>query len=64
MKDLCREHRISEAMYYVWNKVYAGLGLSELPSSGSSAREPEAQAARRGSLVDRRMLHDIMRKKL
>src|SRR5208282_5404199 len=28
--DLCREHGISEATYYVWKKKYAGLGLSEL----------------------------------
>lgn len=28
--DICREHGISEATYYIWKKRYAGLGLSEL----------------------------------
>jgi putative transposase len=30
ISDLCREHGISEATYYVWKKRYAGLWLSEL----------------------------------
>ncbi len=30
ISDICREHGISEATYYVWKKKYAGLGLSEL----------------------------------
>jgi putative transposase len=30
ISDICREHGISEATYYVWKKQYAGLGLSEL----------------------------------
>jgi len=28
--DICREHGVSEATYYVWKKKYSGLGLSEL----------------------------------
>jgi putative transposase len=28
--DICREHGISEAAYYIWKKKYSGLGLSEL----------------------------------
>jgi putative transposase len=28
--DICREHGISEATFYVWKKKYAGLALSEL----------------------------------
>jgi len=28
--DICREHGISEATYYIWKKKYSGLGLSEL----------------------------------
>ena len=30
MADICREHGISEATYYIWKKKYSGLGLSEL----------------------------------
>ena len=28
--DICREHGISEATFYIWKKKYPGLGLSEL----------------------------------
>jgi transposase-like protein len=28
--DICREHGVSEATYYVWKKKYSGLGLSDL----------------------------------
>ncbi len=28
--DICREHGISEATYYIWKKKYSGPGLSEL----------------------------------
>jgi transposase-like protein len=27
--DICREHGVSEATYYVWKKKYSDLGLSE-----------------------------------
>ena len=36
--DICREHGISEATYYIWKKKYSGLGLSELRELGSCAR--------------------------
>jgi len=28
--DICREHGVSEATFYIWKKKYSGLGLSEL----------------------------------
>ena len=28
--DICREHGISEAAFYIWKKKYSGLGLSKL----------------------------------
>lgn len=30
MSEICREHGISDATFYIWKKKYAGLGLSEL----------------------------------
>src|SRR5580704_7029313 len=30
VKEICREHRSSDATFYIWKKKYAGLGLSEL----------------------------------
>jgi putative transposase len=28
--DICREHEVSEATFYVWKKKYSGLALNEL----------------------------------
>ena len=30
VREVCREHGISDATFYIWKKKYAGLGLSEL----------------------------------
>ena len=30
VEDVCRQMGISEAMYYIWNKRYANLGLLEV----------------------------------
>lgn len=30
MAEICREHGISEATYYIWKKKDSGLGLDEL----------------------------------
>ena len=50
--DICREHGVSEATYYVWKKKYSGLGLSELRETAAVARgEREAQAVGCGSFV-------------
>jgi len=52
VSDICREHGISEATYYVWKKKYSGLGLSEAARTPAVARgEREAQAVGRGSLT-------------
>ncbi len=63
--DLCREHGISEATYYVWKKKYAGLGLSELREL-RQVREENAKLKRLVAdlSLDRHMLQEIIRKKL
>ena len=63
--DICREHGISEATYYVWKKKYACLGLSEL----RDLRQLLDGNAKLKLLVadlslDRHMLQEIVRKKL
>ena len=63
--DLCREHGISEATYYIWKKKYSGLGLSEL----RELRQLRDENAKLKRLVadlslDRHMLQEIIRKKL
>ncbi|MGD1029180.1 IS3 family transposase [Candidatus Binatus soli] len=64
VSELCREHGISEATYYVWKKEYAGLGLSEL----RELRQLRGENAKLKRLVadlslDRHMLQEIVRKK-
>lgn len=63
--ELCREHGISEATYYIWKKKYSGLGLSEL----RELRQLRDENAKLKRLVadlslDRHMLQEIVRKKL
>ena len=63
--EICREHGVSEATYYVWNKKYAGLGLSEL----RELRQLRDENSKLKRLVadlslDRHMLQEIVQKKL
>jgi putative transposase len=63
--DICREHGISEASYYIWKKQYSGLGLSELREL-RQLREANAKLKRliADLALDRHMLQEIVRKKL
>jgi putative transposase len=65
ISDICREHGISEATYYVWKKRYAGLGLSELREL-PQLREENGKLKRLVAdlSLDRHMLQEIVRKKL
>src|SRR6516165_3916461 len=45
VREICREHGISDAAFYIWKKKYAGLGLSELRELRQLREENEAQAA-------------------
>jgi putative transposase len=65
ISDICREHGISEATYYIWKKKYAGLGLNELREL-RQLREENAKLKRLVAdlSLDRQMLQEIVRKKL
>jgi len=65
VSEICREHGISEATYYVWKKRYAGLGLSELREL-RQLREENVKLKRLVAdlSLDRHMLQEIVRKKL
>ena len=63
--DICREHGISEATYYIWKKKYSGLGLSELREL-RQLREENGKLKRLVAdlSLDRQVLQEIVRKKL
>ena len=63
--DVCREHGISEATFYVWKKKYAGLALSELREL-RQLREENGKLKRLVAdlSLDRHILQEIVRKKL
>ena len=65
VSDICREHGISEATYYVWKKKYSGLGLSELREL-RQLREENSKLKRLVAdlSLDRHILQEIVQKKL
>jgi putative transposase len=66
--DICREHGISEATFYIWKKKYSGLGLSELREL-RQLRQLREENSKLKHLVadlslDRHILQEIVQKKL
>jgi putative transposase len=61
--DICREHGISEATYYIWKKQYSGLGLSELREL-RQLREENGKLKRLVAdlSLDRHILQEIVQK--
>ena len=62
--DICREHGISEATFYIWKKKYGNLGVSEL----RQLRQLRDENARLKRLVadltlDRHILQEVLKKK-
>ena len=49
--DICREHGVSEATYYVWKKKYSGLGLSELRELRQLREENAKLKTQRGTAL-------------
>src|SRR4029077_19983444 len=63
--DVCRQIGVSEASFYLWNKKYAQLGLTEI----RELRQLRDESARLKRLVayltlDKRILREVVRKKL
>jgi putative transposase len=63
--DICREHGVSEATFYVWKNKYSGLALNELREL-RQLREENGKLKRLVAdlSLDRHMLQEIVRKKL
>ena len=65
MADICREHGISEATFYIWKKKYSGLGLSELREMRQLREENSKLKHLVADLsLDRHILQEIVQKKL
>ena len=63
--DVCREHGISEAAFYVWKKKYSGLALSELRELRQLREENNKLKRLVADLsLDRHILQEIVQKKL
>jgi putative transposase len=65
VREICREHGISDATFYIWKKKYAGLGLSELREL-RQLREENGKLKRLVAdlSLDRHILQEIVQKKL
>jgi putative transposase len=65
VKEICREHGISDDTFYIWKKKYAGLGLSELREL-RQLREENGKLKRLVAdlSLDRHILQEIVQKKL
>ena len=64
MKEICREHGISDATFYIWKKKYAGLGLSELRELRQLRENGELKRLVADLSLDRHILQEIVQKKL
>ena len=65
VKDLCREHGISEATYYHWKATYGGLEASDL----KRLKEMEGELSKLKRMyadlaLENRALKDLLEKKL
>lgn len=63
--DICREHGISQATFYQWQRKYAGMQVSEL----KRLKEMEAELSQFKRIVadltlQNRILKDVIEKKL
>ena len=65
VKDVCREHELSEATYYKWKAKYGGMEAADI----KRLRELEEENRRLKHMyaelsIDHRILKDIVEKKL
>ena len=65
IREICREHGISEATFYSWKKKYGGIGVSEL----RRLRLLEEENRKLKQLVadltlDKHILQEVVKKKI
>ena len=65
VKDLCREHGISDASYYNWKAKYGGLEASDLKRLKETERKLSKLKRMHGDLaLENRALKSLIEKKL
>ena len=58
IKEICREHGISDATFYNWKAKYGGMGVSEL----TRMKELEAENARlKRMYADLSLVHHVLK---
>lgn len=65
VKDVCREHEISDATYYKWKTKYGGMEVSDIKRM-RELEEENRQLKRISAdlLLENRALKDVIAKKL
>ena len=64
IKDLCRQHSVSEQTFYRWKKQYDGLGVSELRELRQTRDENKRLKRLVADLtLDKQMLQELLKKK-
>jgi len=65
VREICREHGISDATFYIWKKKYAGLGLSELRELRQLREENRKLKTLVADLtLDKHILQEVLSKKV
>lgn len=64
VKDLCRQHGISEQTFYRWKRQYEGLGVAELREL-KSLRDENGRLRRLVAdlTLDKQILQEVVKKK-
>ena len=65
VRDVCREHEVSEATYYKWKSKYGGMQASDIKRLQELEEENRRLKQMYAELsLDHRMLKDVLTKKL
>ena len=65
VKDVCREHGISDATYYNWKAKYGGMGISDIKRLKELEQENNRLKHMYADIsLENRALKDIIEKKL
>ena len=64
VKDVCREHEVSEATYYQWKSKYGGMQASDIKRLRELEENRRLKQISADLLLENRALKDVIAKKL